>query len=838
MKYYHIIYNSSEKPMDGGVGFGIRTATENTPEQLLKTIRGIKFFTDDWESYEDKPSPAKMKENPSAIETIAKNYAITNITDEQGKVYYVIARRAYVGFDYSFYKNGMPTRPGNYVIDYYVFDSTPKSQAYEILYEKSLAESNHFIPKSVQPREDNEEMKEISVGAQPALPIEEKPFNAELVDALDKEVVKLFFTYLKSHKEGKKLVVKAGKDKALKLTADLYRMLEPESAKNVRIYVNLRSQGVNDYFDIFFIHEDYPHQIYPGLYDYIEIDSAAMPDTDEAKTFSRDLENLVCSSFAANKDDVYDTLKWLMMPEYSIVKSLSKSTIDSFFCYCIQPGNFTYDNLKDSNGKLNDEFLNVLCSYTKKNKKNAERFNIVVTETMNDATAQDIIKLIEEYNHLSSAGFYLDDITYNVKQNVCSVLLSDINLFKKSIDKLSLKGIQKFFVKTIFESKNEYVDTNTLDSYMLHLYKWFLSDEELKNKNNVLFKRFMYRNMSSEIFYTIIDDIHDDNEDAKVKFFIQILQKELKPFKVVWPYMDHYLAKTSTKYNFLQEFEARIENEQYAPMFYHSIITNKASYSTVGTIEQLSAVLKKNPELKRLVEANYNQDGLYKGLYNELKTSCKANPQKALDAIKQNVLGFLNIKDPSFQVLAFYLELKITGNYDKVRQLNPTSLKLAYKEINEQQDKELFNELLPVFVEASKIQKGDITPLDVAKKYKEYNREAKTTEMLEKLVPSKDKGWIDMISAILHDVSHKDFKEAFDLVQRFGMKSEDIEKLMTRIYAKEYNAYKRKNKVKNFFVSMKNIFTSKKKSNDTDKKKKEETKEEKRKDKQNNKSTQ
>lgn len=809
MKYYHIIYNSSEKPMDGGVGFGIRTATQGTPEQLLKAIKGIKFFTDDWESYDDKPSPAKMKENPSSIESIAKNYAVTNITDEQGNIYYIIARRAYVGFDYSFYKNGMPTRPGNYVIDYYIFDSTPESSAYEILYEKPLKESNHFIPQLVQPREDNDEMKEISVGAQPALPIAEKPFSADLEDTLDKDVVKLFFTYLKSKRDGKKLVVKANKNKALKLTADLYRMLQPESAKNVRVYVNLRSQGVNDNFDIFFIHEDYPHQIYTELYDYIEISSAAMPDTDEAKTFGKNLENLVSSSFGINKDDVYDTLNWLMMPEYSTVKNLSKITIDSFFLYCIQPGNFMYENLKGSNNKLNNEFLNVLYSYTKKNKKNTERFNLVVTEAMNEVTTKNVIEQIYEYNQLSSIGFYLDDITYNVKQNVCAVLLSDINLFKISIDKLSLKGIQKFFVKPIFENKKEYIDTNVLDAYMLPLYKWFLSEEELKNKDYVLFNHFMNRDMESNIFYTIVDDVYGDNEEAKVTFFKSILKQEQRPFNVVWPYMDYYLSKTSKKYDFLQEFANNIEDKQYAPMFYYSIKANKASYTTTEAVEQLSVILEKNSELKKLVEKNYNKDGLYNGLYKKLKNNCKNNPKKALDTIKQNILGFLNVKDTSFCTLALYLELLENGNYSKVRELNSNGLKMIYQEINEQHDGNMFNKLLSVFIEASKTKKGDITPLDVATKYNEYNDKESTIKMLDKLVPSKEKGWIEMISAILYDVKHLNFKEAFEIAKEFKMKPDDIDCLMTHTYAKEYKAYKRKNKVKNFFVSIINLFTPK-----------------------------
>lgn len=296
--------------MDGGVGFGIRTATEGTPGELLKAVKSIiKFFTDDWESYEAKPNPAKIKETPSIMESIAKNYAVTNIVNEKGFRYYIIARRAYVGFDYGFYKNGMPTRPGNYVIDIYAFDSVPESSAYEILYENAHSNSNHFIPKSVQPTLDNEEMRQISIGSQPALPVSQKGFDANVENTLDKDVVKLFFTYLLSQKAGKKLVVKASKEKALKLTADLYRMLDFESAKSVRTYINLRSQGVNENFDLFFIHEDYPHQIYPNLYNYIEIDTAEMPSTTEAQNFGNDLENLVTSSFAENKDDVYDILK-------------------------------------------------------------------------------------------------------------------------------------------------------------------------------------------------------------------------------------------------------------------------------------------------------------------------------------------------------------------------------------------------------------------------------------------------------------------------------------------------------------------------------------------------
>lgn len=807
MKYYHIIYNSSEKPMNGGVGFGIRTATEGTPDGLLNAIKDVKFFTDDWETYKDKPTPAQMKENPASIESVAKNYAVTSITDDQGKVYYMIARRAYVGFDYGFYKNGKPTRPGNYVIDYYIFDSTPESSAYEILYEKAKAESNHFIPKSVQPTEDNEEMKEISLGAQSPLAITEKPFTADIENALDKDVVKLFFTYLQSKQRGKKLVLKTDEEKALRLTADLYRMLDTESAKSVRTYINLRSEGINENFDIFFIYEDYPHQIYSGLYDYVEFDTAPMPDTDEAHTFAEDLENWVLSSFQDNKADIDDILKWLLMPEYNTVKLLSKQTNDAFFRYCIQPDNFVYNNFKDDKGNLNDEFLKVLCPYTKKNSGNANRFNLLVTETMLEATPESLLGLVQDYNHFQNLGFNLEEITEEVKQNVCTQLLSDVKLFKMILDTLTLEGIQKFFVKSLFEEKKEYLGTGILDYKILDIYKLFLTDRDMEEKDSVLYERFMKRDMPQEIFKNLVDEFYGCDTDLKINFFCNVLLNGYKPFKTVWPYIEHYLHNSNNTYDFLKIFESKLEDRDYAPMFYYSICKNKRAFTTAAAMPKLTDILAKNAALKALVENNYEKDGLYEGYYQELKNSCKENPEMTLESVLQNVVNFLKVRDMKFIILTHYLDIVINGNTQKAEYLNDDEIKLLYDEINNQENAKVFQDLLPKFVAIAK--SGKIQPCDLAKRYRCYNSQAHTIDMLYDLVPENDKGWIDMISVVIKEVNHKSFNEAFDLAHKFGMNAGSMEKLFIKAYEKDYKAYKFKNKIKRFFKAIAKIFTKK-----------------------------
>lgn len=816
MKYYHVIYNSSEKAMDGRAGFGIRTATEGISDELLKAVKEIKFFTDDWESYEGTPSPVQFKENPSSIESIAKNYAVTNITDDNGNVYYVIARRAYVAFDYSFYINGRPTRPGNYVIDYYIFDSIPDSSAYEILYEKALAGSNHFIPKSIQSTEDNQEMREISVGEQPALPVSEKPFTAETKDSLGKDVVKLFFIYLKAKQEGKKILVKASPEKALELTADLYRLLDAEAATGVRTYINLRTQGTNDSFDIFFIHEDYPHQVQTGNYEYVEFDTATMPETSESKTFASDLENLVTSSFAANKADIDDTLKWLLMPEYSIVKSLSKLTIDSFFCYCIQPRNFMYENLKDNKGNLNDEFLKVLCTYTKKNEKNAERFNLVVTEAMNNASPKDVLKLIGEFNHLQELGFDLGTATENVKINVCEQLLSDVNLLKKGLDTISLDGIKKFFVKDIFESKKEYLDSDTLDSYVIHLYKLFLNEEELTKKANLLYVHFLKRDMESSVFLSLVDDVYAENNDDKIKFFNTVLNQGLKPFKVVWNYLLVYLPKVSQTPKFLEIFSNRIDDTEYAPMFYYAIKEDKETYSSIESVEGLTDILYKNRAVADLVNKNYADDHIYDQFYKTIYAHAEDDPKKAYMAIKDNVIDFLKVKDERFLNLASYLKLIVEKDSLDPQQLDDSKSKALYSIVVDKNNGQLFDDLLPNFKKLEK--KGMLDNMSLVNDYAKFHKGTPCIELLRALVSTKDQ--VDLIRVIIKDFCKKNFKEAFDILNEYELKDTEIDAFMTKYYGRDYAVYKRKIQMKAFFKKVKGVFmkicqSSKKKSEKT-----------------------
>ena len=45
MKYYHIIYNSSEKGVSGSLGFGVRSVSEGTPPELASAMADAEMFS-------------------------------------------------------------------------------------------------------------------------------------------------------------------------------------------------------------------------------------------------------------------------------------------------------------------------------------------------------------------------------------------------------------------------------------------------------------------------------------------------------------------------------------------------------------------------------------------------------------------------------------------------------------------------------------------------------------------------------------------------------------------------------------------------------------------------
>ena len=121
MKYFHVIYNSSEKGIDGGRGFCFRTYTQDTPSAYLNALQEnelLGYAQGNCESV----MPQTLKSDPESIQSYPSSYFFRELVAEGGKHIYALGRTIPVGFDYTFYMKYIPGRMGNYVVDCYLFE--------------------------------------------------------------------------------------------------------------------------------------------------------------------------------------------------------------------------------------------------------------------------------------------------------------------------------------------------------------------------------------------------------------------------------------------------------------------------------------------------------------------------------------------------------------------------------------------------------------------------------------------------------------------------------------------------------------------------------------------
>ena len=100
MKYYHVIYTSSQKNLNGSNGFGIRTATEGTPQTYLQAVTNAvntNIITNDTEGLK-MPSPKELLEDGRCILSVPPRYFYLKLDVEGGSPIFAVGRNIELGF--------------------------------------------------------------------------------------------------------------------------------------------------------------------------------------------------------------------------------------------------------------------------------------------------------------------------------------------------------------------------------------------------------------------------------------------------------------------------------------------------------------------------------------------------------------------------------------------------------------------------------------------------------------------------------------------------------------------------------------------------------------------
>ena len=499
MKYYHLIYNSSQRTQDGSAGLGFRTYTKGMPQEYMDLLNENEFFNYSSGSLA-QPSPKVLLEDGKIILDYPATYRFDKLfSAAMGREIYVLSRTVSVGFDYPYYVKFMAARVDNFVTDVYVFEEIPAGQVFEILYENPAPGSQCFIPRDRVPSPENDEMRTLSLGGMELLEEEEKSFACQELGQVSDLAFELLFAYIESCRLRRPLLVKCSALDAPILMADLIRLLPAEMQKEIFFYTNYQLEGVKEGYKVFFVNEHYNYDYEStGQYYVFDMTQKAKVTTDESGTYRDEWKRLF---YDGNKDEYLKRLKWVLSPAYELVRGKSEATKHLFFDYLVDQKSFNFNHVFNGD----EELLTSLKDYFAKDRSRQQLFDKHLEAYLisDRIKGNDLLLLLKFVDKLESKDFNLKEVVSNAKKGVSCKLLESPEVLKNAIDSLGVKSLDKYIAKEMFEGRKDYLEADELKKEWPKIYKYFYPVSEQNDYVKILSKMFSL-NLSESVADEVI----------------------------------------------------------------------------------------------------------------------------------------------------------------------------------------------------------------------------------------------------------------------------------------------------------------------------------------------
>lgn len=498
MKYYHIVYNSSQRTQDGSAGLGVRTYTKGTPKEYINLLKDDEFFN--YNSGDlSQPSPKALMEDGKIILNYPATYRFAKLfSAETGKVIYVLSRTVSVGFDYPYYVKFVAARVDNFVTDAFVFEDFPTNKTFEILYENPAPGNQCFIPRDRVPSPDNHEMQTLSLGEMGLLEDEEKSFACQELGQVSELSFELLFAYIESCRLRLPLLVKCSATDAPSLMADLFRLLPAEMQKETFFYTNYQLEGVKEGYKVFFVNEHYKYDYKStGQYYVFDMTQNAKVATDESGTYREEWKRLFHDN---NKDEYLKRLKWVLSPAYEMVRGKSEATKHLFFDYMVDQKSFNFNHVFNGD----EELLTALKDYFAKDRSHQQLFDkhLEAYLTSDRIKGNDLLSLLKFVDKLESKGFNLNEVVAYSKKAVSGKLLETPQELKAALESIGIEKLGKHFDKQVFEGKKAYLEAEELKKEWPKIYKYFYPVSEQNDYAKILSKM-----LSLNLSESVVDEV-------------------------------------------------------------------------------------------------------------------------------------------------------------------------------------------------------------------------------------------------------------------------------------------------------------------------------------------
>lgn len=561
MRYSHVIYNSSEKSQSGAVGFGVRCSTEGMPVEILNAMEENEIFS----FTEAGPSltPSALVANPEAIRQIVPTYFFRSIPLPDKSRIYVLGRKIAVGFDYTFYLNGKPGRLGNYVVDSYIFPQPPTAAEFEILLEDPESGSNRFIPSSPVPTTDNLEMREISLGHKPYLPVEGRSFTSRTRIGISQQAIELLFSFILGRKEDKPVLVKTGNLSPTRLMAEVARLVPQQQIGNLTFLTNHTEEGKKRGINIVFINEYYTFEIFKKQWIMLDLENNEKCVSDEATLFRQTVENYVARG---DFEAIHKLVGWCMSEMYEKGKAFNKDTQTQLYNYV-----YNYQAFESNIQRMaKDENLRLtLKDYFVKHPEEKRRFDNSLHKWFNKLDSLN--GLWEWMNFVIAVGLSdnaidCSNVITSYKGRITSEIFSD----EKSFMEFYRRFKSRFNVALKFIDSNAFPDHNEfLSSYgsdWEDLYALFLADK--RHDHEYLVERMVNDGLDSKVMSRIVSKEFKSPEEYISTLFKILKKRDPKTeTKIAKMLFKSIRDRDDVKVDFFRVFADKIGDWRYTDLF-------------------------------------------------------------------------------------------------------------------------------------------------------------------------------------------------------------------------------------------------------------------------------
>ncbi len=640
MNYYHIIYNSSEKSRGGTVGLGIRSATENTPAEIIEAInnKDNEIF-----AFVERPalSQPALAADPTKVLDVAPTYFYRELLLPGKQKIYVIGRKIAVGYDYTYYKDGKSGRPGNYVVDCYVFEEQPDASVFEIFTENPAEGSAHFIPRSPVPSPDNEEMRSISLGHKPDLPAENLSFKAAAAPAAGARTAELLLAFVESRRCGRPVLVKCDVADANLLAAGAASMLRPERLTEFTFLTNHTSEGKKPGYNVFFINQHYNNELFPKQWVMLDLTKDAKISTPEAENYR---EAIVSAIEGGRRDKVADIIDWLLSDTYERYKNLPKETQAQLFNYIYDFSRFNFDALSRDR-----ELVKALNEYFTAKPSEKARFDEYL-QSLFDAQAdlEGTMAWIEYV--LAVKPLKATEVIERNRDKITSIVFADKDTFDTFYRRFKQRfvDVQQFINRPAYKSHSDYLTLS--GGEWESLYHYFL--DEKGREPQALIARMLDDGLDQRRRMSIIENEVADRE-VIADSMIKLITTEQRYEDALVADLIDLSGRCALRY---RDFVGKIFADRITDPRYSRLFTYALEHASVNNAEGIRSMVERLDAFHKSPDSDTWGAGQGKVVFKRLLNAIK-------DAVRNKTLSRENAADLCFNVYEIGYPRTVTEDF-------------------------------------------------------------------------------------------------------------------------------------------------------------------------------